>query len=191
MDQIWRYDSGENMWVKYGYYKTSRTATPAWKRYDAANNAFLELTDDDVVTAGDTILFYRGGAQTTLTLSGAVKAFVATPSYALSAHAYTFIAYPWPVAFPIADISNYYAGVGATSFGSLMDQVWRYDANENMWVKYGFYKTSRTATPAWKRYDSINNTFLDLGESDVIPAGQGFLFYRGGAETTLTFTYGN
>ena len=68
-----------------------------------------------------------------------------------------------------------------------MDQIWRYDSNANEWVKYGFYKTSRTATPAWKRYS--NQTFVDLGDSDVVPAGQGFLFYRGGAQTTLTFTY--
>ena len=184
-DQIWRYDSVVNKWVKYFYGKASRFATPEWKRLEGEEGK--DLTDKDVVKVGETVLFYRSGAATTITLAGGVRPFGNPQGYTLNASVYTFIAYPWPVALPIADFSKYYTPTSNTD-PALCDQVWRYDNVQNKWVKYFYGKASRFADPEWKRLDG--NEGKTLTDADVIPAGEGALIYRAGAACQLLFTFG-
>ena len=185
-DQIWRYDSVKNEWVKYFYGKASRFATPEWKRLDGESG--VALTDEDVVKVGETVLFYRSGAATTISLAGGVRAFGNPQGYMLNASVYTFVAYPWPVALPIADFSKYYTPTSNTDW-KLSDQVWRYDNVKNEWVKYFYGKASRFATPEWMRLDGASG--VALTDADVIPAGEGALIYRAGAACQLVFTYGD
>ena len=71
MDQIWRWDTTVNKWAKYGYHQNPRgkpALGPAWRKYDAATAAFVELTDDDKILADEGFLYFRGG-NATLTLT--------------------------------------------------------------------------------------------------------------------------
>ena len=110
MDQIWRWDTTVNKWAKYGYHQNPRgnpALAPAWRKYDASTSTFVELTNDDVVLPGETFLYFRGGnATATLTLSGQVKEFTASPSYTIAKANYQFVAYPWPVEIKLSDLSN-------------------------------------------------------------------------------------
>ena len=65
------------------------------------------------------------------------------------------------------------------------DQIWLWDTANADWVKYFFYKKG-TAGNVWCKKGETTET------TDVIPAGEGFFFYRGsGASTdTITFTFG-
>ena len=75
------------------------------------------------------------------------------------------------------------------SWGDGMDQIWRWDVARNTWQRYGYQKP-RGGVASWKAYDNSAKTFSALTENDVVPAGQGFLFFRGGsAAATITFTY--
>ena len=74
----------------------------------------------------------------------------------------------------------------APTFSGGMDQIWRWDTTKNGWAKYGYQKPARSGTAAWRKYDGAS--FVDLTEDDKIAAGEGFLYFRGGAATlTLTF----
>lgn len=192
MDQIWRWDTSVNKWAKYGYQKPARTGTAAWRKYDADNNTFIELTVADVVLPGETFLYFRGGSATaTLTLSGAVKEFSASPTYTISKANYQFVARPWPIGFKlseIGEIATWSSLASAPGWGGTMDQIWRWDTVANKWAKYGYQKPARTGTAAWRKYDATNNAFVDLTDSDAIAADEGFLYFRGGsAVLTLTF----
>ncbi len=174
-DQIWLWDSAGADWIKYFY----RSTNQAWcKSGDTAATT-------DTVKNGDTVFFYRGtgGADTTLTLSGGVCLFTATPTHTdLVAGQYRFMAYPWPIAMAIADFKNYQgAPKGAKSIAFGADQIWRWDTENNDWIKY-FYRSSNTS---WCKSGEQSET------TDTIPAGEGFFFYRGtgGATDTVTFTY--
>ena len=174
-DQIWHWDSTSANWVKYFYHLTGKN----WRK------AGETIATTDTVKNGDTLFFYRGtgGAATTLTLSGGVCQFTAKPSHAdLVAGQYRFMAYPWPVAMRIADFKNYQgAPKGAMAAGVGADQIWRWDTANNDWVKYFYHLTGRN----WRKSGETTAT------SDIIPAGEGFFFYRGtgGATDTVTFTY--
>ena len=192
MDQIWRWDTTVNKWAKYGYQKPARTGTAAWRKYNADANTFSELTSSDVVLPGETFLYFRGGSATaTLTLSGAVKEFAASPTYTISKANYQFVARPWPIGFKLSEldeVATWSSLTTAPGWGSGMDQIWRWDTTVNKWAKYGYQKSARTGTAAWRKYDANANTFSELTDADAIAADEGFLYFRGGSATlTLTF----
>ena len=199
MDQIWRWDTTINTWVKYGYYLKPRdkTAVPGWKRYDTSAKTFNDLTPEDKVANGDTFLYMHGTSGTVnFSLAGGVKPFTAKPEYTLEQYKAQFIAYPWPVDMPVADLINYMDPAclkSAGTWGAVMDQIWRWDTTINTWVKYGYYLKPRdkTAVPGWKRYDTSAKTFNDLTADDKILAGEGFLYQRGASgQMRIRFTYG-
>ena len=175
-DQLWTYDITGG-WNKYFY----RTANKNWCKQGQT----VATTDMLDKTSGSTIFFMRGGggAATTLTLSGAVKPFEASQVYSgITAGTFRFIAYPWPVAFELNNLKNCQsAPKGAPIFSAAADQVWTYDMVNNTWVKYFYRSTS-------KGYCKQGTTTIT---TDVVPAGEGFFFCRGGggATETITFSY--
>ena len=188
MDQIWRWDTVNNGWAKYGYQKPRSGGTAAWRKYNGST--FEELTSADVVLPGETFLYYRGGSATaTFTLSGAVKEFTASPSYTISRANYQFVARPWPIGFKLSEINEvatWSALASAVNWGSGMDQIWRWDTTNNGWAKYGYQKPRSGGTAAWRKYNG--STFEELTDADAIGDDEGFLYYRGGSATlTLTF----
>ena len=188
MDQIWRWDTTDNGWAKYGYQKPRNGGTAAWRKYNGST--FEELTSADVVLPGETFLYYRGGTATaTFTLSGAVKEFSASPSYTISRANYQFVARPWPIGFKLSEINEvatWSALASAVNWGAAMDQIWRWDTVNNGWAKYGYQKPRNGGTAAWRKYNG--SAFEELTDDDAIAADEGFLYYRGGTATlTLTF----
>lgn len=181
-DQIWLWDSANADWVKYFYYKKG-TAGDIWCK----KGETTETTD--TIANGETFFFYRGSgaAVATLTLSGGVKPFAGKPEYSgLVATQYRFLGYPWPTAMPIAGFQNFQGDPkGAPTCQAASDQIWLWDTANADWVKYFFYKKG-TAGNVWCKKGETTET------TDVIPAGEGFFFYRGsGASTdTITFTFG-
>ena len=174
-DQLWKYDPTDR-WIKYWW----RTASKNWVK-----NGTTTVTED-TVQPGDTVLFRRGGggSATTITLSGAVRPFVATPTYSgIVANTSRFIAYPWPVAFDAITLPLYQTiGPKASpTFGVAGDQIWTYDETTG-WVKYWYRTASRTYRKQGASVDAA---------SIPIKAGEGFFFRRGGggATETITFTY--
>ena len=174
-DQIWRYDATAG-WVKYWW----RTASANWVKQGET------VATEDTVKAGDTLMFRRGGgaAVTTITLSGAVRPFNGQAVYeGIAANSSRFIGYPWPVDFNAATLPLYQTkGAKAwPSFGGNADQIWTYDSTKG-WIKYWY----RTANAAYCKQGST-----ETAKSIIIPAGQGFMFRRGGGAQaeTITFTY--
>ena len=213
MDQIWIWSTNINTWVKYGYYKPSG-GTAAWKRYNAngATTAekWIDLTAADVCQPGDSFLFYNGNSKPTtshpdgedgygkktITLAGGVRKFEVSTTYTVQYHEQQFMAYPWPVAMKVADIEKYNSyNKSSAAFGASMDQLWRWDVVANTWVKYGYYKPSG-GTAAWTRYNANGATTAEKwialdNEKDVVPAGQGFLFYNGNSKPTTSHPEGD
>ena len=179
-DQIWRWNTTGNDWDKY-FYRSGRGVTnPGWCK--AGETAITT----DTIDAGETCFFFRGGSSnTTLTLSGAVKAFTGSASYSVPAKSYVFMGYLWPVSFTIKDLT-YATGTpsGAGSIGGGTDQIWRWNTTGNDWDKY-FYRSGRGVTnPGWCKAGETTIT------TDTIPAGEGFFFFRGGSSAvTITFSY--
>ena len=175
-DQIWVYDIAGG-WNKYYY----RTANKNWCKQGTSTTT----TDTLDRNSGATVFFRRatGSAATTLTLSGAVKEFSAQTVYSgIAAGTFRFIAYPWPVAFPLNNLKNCQTSVkGGLSFANAADQVWTYDMSNNNWVKY-FYSSAKKGYVL-----KGGSTVTDA----VVPAGEGFFFRRatGAATETITFTY--
>ena len=155
--------------------------------------AYYEITDADVVLAGQTFLFYNGATTNiTVTTSGAVKQFEATPSFTITRKKNQFIAYPWPVDLKISDMAKFYTGKSSGSFGAAGDQIWRWDVLQNTWVKYCFRKASGAAVATWQRCNTKASPveYFALTDDDKIPAGQGFLFYNGAtSDVTINFVY--
>ena len=182
-DQIWLWDTAAGDWVKYFYLKKGTQPAVGWcKKGETA-------VTTDTISSGETFFFYRGtgGAATTLTLSGEVKAFDAQPEYdAPAAGNYKFIGYPWPVAMPIGGFEKYQgAPKGAASALTSADQIWLWDTAAGDWVKYFYLKKGTQAAVGWCTKGETAVT------TDSVPAGQGFFFYRGtgGAADKITFTY--
>jgi hypothetical protein len=192
MDQIWRWDTVNNGWAKYGYQKPARGGTAAWRKYDAANDAFADLTNADIVLPGETFLYFRGGdATATLTLAGGVKEFTAQPVYTIAKAHYQFVARPWPLGFKLSELSEIATWSSITStarWGVGMDQIWRWDTVNNGWAKYGYQKPARGGTAAWRKYDAGTDSFSELTNDDAIASDEGFLYFRGG-DATLTLTF--
>ena len=193
-DQIWRWDTTANNWAKYFYEKKGRPAVYAWKKWNYTESKAEDLTDADVVAPGETFLFRRaGGTQPiTLTLSGQVKEFTATPSYSISASGNVFMTYPWPVEIKLSNLQSLvtaetYAAFSGGSYG-VADELWRWDTTVNGWAKYFYEKKGRPAVYAWKKYNYAEDKVEDVTDADKLAPGEGFLFRRMG-DATLTFTW--
>ena len=174
-DQLWKYDPSTG-WVKYWW----RTASKNWVK-----NGTTAITED-TVAPGDTVLFRRGNgaSATTISLSGAIRPFEATPVYSdITAGTSRFIGYPWPVAFDAITLPLYQTvgPKGSPTFGVTGDQIWTYDSVTG-WKKYWY----RTASKTYR----LNGSSSDA-TSIPIAVGEGFFFRRGngGAAETITFTY--
>ena len=59
------------------------------------------------------------------------------------------------------------------------DQIWLWDSATDAWVKY-FY---RSTNKVWCKQGATTET------TDVVPAGEGFFFRRGGGGVTDTVTF--
>jgi hypothetical protein len=174
-DQIWRWDTTAANWVKYFWRSGRGVTTPCWCK----ENETIETTD--TVPVGENVFFFRGGSTaTTITLAGGVKSFAATTSYSVNKGNFVFMGYPWPINMNIANFSNFYSAgspSGALVLGVVADQIWRWDTASDNWVKY-FYRSGRgVSTPGWCKENETTIT------EDIIPAGEGFFFFRGGAAT--------
>ena len=174
-DQLWKYDPNLG-WIKFWW----RTASKNWVK-----NGETTVTEE-TVSPGDTVFFRRGsgGSATTLTLSGAVRPFVAKATYTgIAANTSRFIAYPWPVAFDAITLPLYQSvgPKGSPTFSNNGDQIWTYDADLG-WKKY-WYRT------AGKTY-SLQGASVDATSIELKP-GEGFFFRRGsGASSeTIEFTF--
>ena len=180
-DCLWLWDEtlgdGAGNWAKFFY-------RPASKGFCAQGKTTLST---QVVPSGSTILFYRGtgAGAATLSLAGGVKPLKsAIVQSGLLAGKYRFMCYPWPVPFNVNKIAACQkAPKGTPVYGTQADCIWIWDKTlgdgAGNWAKY-FYR------PASKGYCLQGKTTL----ADVeIPAGEGFLFFRGtgGAEETITF----
>ena len=190
-DQIWRWDTTVQKWAKYFYEKKGRPAVYAWKKWDYAESKAEDLTDADVVNPGETFIFTRAGEEITLTLSGQVKEFTATPSYSIPKGGSVYMAYPWPVEIKISDLQSLVAGdTYSAFFGSSFDgadQIWCWDTTVQKWAKYFYEKKGRPAVYAWKKWNYTANKAEDLTDADKLAPGEGFIFTRAGE--TLTFTW--
>jgi hypothetical protein len=182
-DQIWLWDTEGNDWVKYFYMKRGTQPAVGWCK------AGTTTETTDTIDDGQTFFFYRGSGATatTLTLSGQVKEFTASAQYdAPTAGNYKFIGYPWPTELPIAGFEKFQgAPKGAASCLVTADQIWLWDTEGNDWVKYFYMKRGTQPAVGWCKAGTTVET------TDVIPAGQGFFFYRGSgaAADKITFTY--
>ena len=181
-DQIWLWDSAAGDWVKYFYQGGRGSVNTGWTR--AGQTALIDGTV--TVKAGQTVFFLRQGANATLILSGGVKPFEGTVSTECAKGKYTFLGYPWPIAFNVSDFTKFYAE-GATPSQSAnvtgtSDQIWLWDSATGDWVKY-FYQGGR---------GSVNTGWTKAGTTaltaDTIPAGVGFFFLRQGNTCTITFS---
>ena len=174
-DQLWKYDPNLG-WIKFWW----RTASKNWVK-----NGETTVTEE-TVSPGDTVFFRRGsgGSATTLTLSGAVRPFVAKATYTgIAANTSRFIAYPWPVAFDAITLPLYQSvgPKGSPTFSNNGDQIWTYDADLG-WKKYWY----RTAGKTYR----LQGASVDATSIELKP-GEGFFFRRGsGASSeTIEFTF--
>lgn len=180
-DQIWLWDTTVADWKKY-FYRVQRGTVYGWcKQGETSATA-------DSIAAGTTFFFRRasGATATGITLSGAVKEASGTSSATLSAGQFAFVSYPWPVAFPVANMANYYttgSAAGAASLGTQADQIWLWDTTAADWAKY-FYRVQRGTVYGWCKQGETTAT------TDTIPVGKGFFFRRasGASNAEITFT---
>ena len=184
-DNLWLWDESMNDgiggWAKYWY---KSTGTKGFYKQGVTT-----ALATDVVPVGSTILFFRGtgAAAATLTLSGGVVPLKsAVQQTGLAAGKYRFMCYPWPIAFNINKLAACQKSPkGTPGFGSAADNVWIWDKamNEGIggWAKF-WYKS--TGTKGYYK-QGVTTALADV----EIPAGEGFLFFRGtgGADETITF----
>ena len=172
-DQLWLWDSANGEWVKYFYRSTNKV----WCKQGETEQT------TDTVGPGETLFFRRGGGgvATTITLAGGVVTLTGNPTYPnLVAGKYAFMAYPWPVDMPIANFKKYQgAPKGMPGLTQAADQIWLWDSTAGDWVKY-FY---RSTNKVWCKQGETTET------ADVVPAGEGFFFRRGGGGVTDTVTF--
>ena len=143
----------------------------------------------DTIPAGETFFFVNNGnSEVTITLSGAVKPFAASPTYTVGAGKQIFIGYPWPVKLPIAGFDNYCSTPNSNATFGSADQIWRWGKNGE-WDQYFLCKpnprTGVTVT-GWATKASAGKESVTTAEIDV---GEGFFFVNNGnVEQTITFT---
>lgn len=131
---------------------------------------------------GDTFFFLRSSRGVgTVTLSGEVNVSLPQAEYDLTARAYHFVGYPWPVDFAVDDFKNcispIYGRTTAQGLNAAADQIHVWTGTS--WEKY-YYNTTVSG-------------FVKDGESEItpkkIPAGEGvFLLRSSRGAAKLTFT---
>ena len=181
-DQIWLWDSATGDWIKYFYQGGRGSKNTGWTK---AGQTDL-IDENETVKAGQTVFFYRQGADTTLTLAGGVKPFTGTVSMDCEKGKYTFLGYPWPMALKVSDFTKFYANSAtpnqSANVTGTSDQIWLWDSATGDWLKY-FYQGGRgSKSTGWTKAGETTLT------TDTIPVGVGFFFYRQGATCTITFT---
>ena len=175
-DQIWVYTGYD--WIKYYYYKASRSLNYWCQDGDATHT---ELTDDKVLKAGQTFFFVRANTSaSTITLAGGVVPLASTKVYNVAKGETVAMAWPWPDAMKINKFHTYVGSPSSSASCDLAaDQIWVYTGYD--WIKYYYYKASRSLN-----YWCVNGDaeHKELTDDKVIPCGSGFFFVR--ANTTAT-----
>ena len=156
-------------WSKY-YYNTTLSA---WVKDGETDPS------EDIVSGGETVFFRRASKGAgTLNISGEVDVQTPSESVEVSANKFAFIAYPWPVKFPVTGFvdacSKPWSG---TKLLNTVDQVHRWTGMA--WSKY--------------YYNSTLGGYVKDGENeltkDEIEPGEGVFFRRSSkGACTLTFT---
>ena len=198
-DQIWRWDATNNRWEKYCYWKASRTSKVyEWRRYTYLEKTpgYEALTDSDIVLPGETFLFTHNSsdAAALLTVSGQVKPFGSEVGYSIAKGFNMFIAYPWPVELKLSDLMSKasFSSLSAATGFTTADQIWRWDATNNRWEKYCYWKASRTSKVyEWRRYTYLEETpgYEALTDNDKIAAGEGFLYNHNSTDQTCEIAW--
>jgi hypothetical protein len=176
-DQIWQYNPTDG-WKKYYFYK--RGSITKWCEVGSTT----EIDDSVKFNVGTAFFFVRASGTTSsttdITLSGNVKSLAATPSYAVGVGETVMICNSWPMGLKVRDFNtfNTAGGVGSTSASASADQIWRYNPTTG-WKKYYFYK--RGSTTKW----CVAGTTNEIGEDEVIAAGEGFFFVRASGSASV------
>ncbi len=176
-DQIWVWDVANTTWVKY-FYRVQRGTVYGWcKEGETAETA-------DILNNGDGFFFKRDGSSTstTVTLSGAVNKTDSSITYTATAGTMTYVAYPWPSEIAVTDLLTVAVPVGGNTIGTTADQIWVWDVNNTVWVKY-FYRVQRGTVYGWCKEGETAAT------ADTIPVGACFFFKRDGSSSTTTITF--
>jgi hypothetical protein len=175
-DQIWRWDTVNAQWTKY-FFRKQRTTVYGWCK------AGETTATTDTIPAGETFFFRRGSGSSAsdITMSGAVKAFTATPNpYTASGGQLVFMANPWPTSLAIAGFEKYQSSpAGSSEIDDTADQIWRWDTTNAQWIKY-FFRKQRTTVYGWCKAGETEAT------TDSIPVGEGFFFRRGSGSAADT-----
>ena len=194
-DQIWRYSADDDKWVKYGYHRVT-SKDYRWQRWDPKAGQWHEIDDaKDVCVSGDVILYTNNSEEDwDITMNGAIKPFGDTPTYTIYSYCSQFIAYPWPVDIKVSSIPNYitYGDLYGSGQFDDCDQIWRYDDDNDKWVKYAYHRVS-SKEYKWQRWDKKTSSWFNLDDAkDVVSAGQGFFFCNNAEDDKdFEFTYGD
>ena len=188
-DNIWVWDEeadgGVGAWAKYYYHLTKKGFCA---ESESGSSASLSTTP---IKNGQTILFFRGtgAAAASLTLSGGVFRLDGQKAYeGIESGRYAFVCYPWPIALNIQNIVKAQTKPkGATKFGTNCDNIWIWDGEADggvgAWAKYYYHLTK-------KGYCAENQSGSGAELATyTIPAGEGFLFFRGTGTTPETITF--
>ena len=178
-DQIWAWDVSNTAWKKY-YFRKQGTRVFGWCKQGQT------AVTEDTLANGDGFFFVRPtGSGTTVTLNGAVNLVDPTVPINVAAGTMTFMTYPWPQSYAIANFADNIPVAdqkGAPSFGGTADQIWMWDDANTAWVKYYFRKQG-TRVFGWCKQGQTAVT------EDTIDPGACFFFVRPtGTGTTITFT---
>jgi hypothetical protein len=169
---VW--DVANTAWKKY-FYRVQRGTVYGWcKEGETAQTS-------DILNNGDGFFFKRTGANTSLTLAGAVNKADSTITYTVAAGTMTYVAYPWPTEVAVKDLLAVADPVGANAAGTTADEIWVWDVANTAWKKY-FYRVQRGTVYGWCKEGETAET------AETIPVGACFFFKRTGATTTLSFT---
>ena len=144
------------------------------------------------VEPGATILFFRGSSgalASTMTLSGGVEPLKGSMMHTVANGKYKFICYPWPVEFNVNKIATCQKSPAkAAGYGTAADQIWLWDQTLNdgagSWAKYYYSQFKSGYVPSTQGGPTAQLANVP------IPAGEGFLFFRGSAgagDETITF----
>ena len=195
-DNLWLWDpslnNGAGSWAKFWYKSAAGTLPAGWYKQGVAT-----VPASDPVPDGSTVLFFRGtytgvADAATLQLAGGVHPLNGKVQQTdLQCNKYRFICYPWPVEFNINKLAACQANPKARpGFGTQADNVWIWDPTLNngagSWAKFWYRTGGSTWSAGW--YKQGDTTKL---ADFPIPAGEGFLFFRGtyGEQIPETITF--
>ena len=178
-DQIWVWDVANTAWKKYFFRKQGTNVIGWCKQGETAVTA-------ETLNNGDGFFFKRPtGSGATVTLNGAVNLVDPTVPVSVAAGTMTFMTYPWPQSYAIANFVDNIPTAdqkGANGLAATADQIWTWDDANTAWVKY-FFRKQGTNVIGWCKQGETTVT------SDTIEPGTCFFFKRPtGTGTTITFT---